>query len=526
MTVNIEEPDKTKNTTDKIFLKEQCSKELNIPQLCNTIHRRTPLEKSLEELTRTKVSNSNHKACVCCICDCFIIGCKRIEWLKEEQLKEKESYLSVEFLEGLAGRPIPTGLRNQYKIEGNDSLSNLLLSPRAHVRNGEYMSCNTCYRHVAYSKSEHPPKYAISNNWCIGQIPENLVDGDIDDILAASVARVRVFSNVYSYTAGAHKAIKGHHVFFVNDPERLGASFEYMVKSGAAPDMYVMLCGRATPAQRDIIRRRCSVNAENYKTLLNWLINNHPSYQEMEPLECCPQPILLSGFEETTNNTDEPEEEQVENVVEGEQMSFAPQNEPSETTGPFQSEKEFILSYLGGKKPTLLLRNGDYIGGNKIKLIDLFPLVFPYGWGGPDEKRVARLGKASVLRHYCRIALPQMHESQFLLVLCSMWQRMESFTKCIINCKSSFKSSTLAENLSEVTLPEAETAARHVLNGEETTNATLKKLFTSIKGHSSSIGHSNEAASFARHKLFSLWHFFGAPAVFLLLLRVMNVVFV
>ena len=42
----------------------------------------------------------------------------------------------------------------------------------------------------------------------------------------------------------------------------------------------------------------------------------------------------------------------------------------------------------------------------------------------------------------------------------------------------------------------------------------LKNMFTSVRGQSSSIGHSNEAASFARQKLFSLWHYFGAPAVF------------
>ena len=119
-------------------------------------------------------------------------------------------------------------------------------------------------------------------------------------------------------------------------------------------------------------------------------------------------------------------------------MSFAPENEPSENTGPYQSEKELIFSYLGGKKPTLLLRNGDYIGSHKINLIEIFPLAFPYGWGGPDEKRATKISKAAILRHYCRIALPQMHESQFLLVLCSMWQRMESFTKCIINYKSSY----------------------------------------------------------------------------------------
>ena len=91
-----------------------------------------------------------------------------------------------------------------------------------------------------------------------------------------------------------------------------------------------------------------------------------------------------------------------------------------------------------------------------------------------------------------------MQQSQFLLALCSMWQRMESFTKCIINCKSNFKSSTVADCLSTLTQKDVETATRHTLSGQPTTNTTLKKLFTSIRGQSSSIGHSNEAALFAR----------------------------
>ena len=160
------------------------------------------------------------------------------------------------------------------------------------------------------------------------------------------------------------------------------------------------------------------------------------------------------------------------------------------------------------------MKNGDYLGGHKINLVDLFPLIFPYGMGGPDEIRSTQVSPSSVLCHYPRIALPQMQHPQFLLVLCSMWQRMESFSKCIISCKSSFKSSTLADALSQITQDHVETAARHILDGEETENETLKKLFKSIKGQCSSLGHSNEAASFARHKLFSLWHYFGAPAVF------------
>ena len=83
--------------------------------------------------------------------------------------------------------------------------------------------------------------------------------------------------------------------------------------------------------------------------------------------------------------------------------------------------------------------------------------------------------------------------------MCSMWQKMESFNKGIINCKSSFKDSTLGEKLSEFTLPEIQTTVRDLLNGERPNNGTLAKLFTGIKGQSQSVAHSNEAALFARH---------------------------
>ena len=69
-------------------------------------------------------------------------------------------------------------------------------------------------RNIAYSDEEKPPKFAISNGWCIGQVPETLIKEDIDDILESLVARYRTFATVYSYNAGAHKAIKGHHCFF------------------------------------------------------------------------------------------------------------------------------------------------------------------------------------------------------------------------------------------------------------------------------------------------------------------------
>ena len=128
---------------------------------------------------------------------------------------------------------------------------------------------------------------------------------------------------------------------------------------------------------------------------------------------------------------------------------------------------------------------------------------------------MTKVSDHEVFRHYCQIALPEMQQSQFLLVVCSMYQRLLSFRKSFVLCRSKMNATTLGDHLAVLSHKQVETAANHVLNGKETNNATLKKLFSSIRGHCSSIGHSNEAASVARFKLFSFWHYFGCPAIFL-----------
>ena len=116
---------------------------------------------------------------------------------------------------------------------------------------------------------------------------------------------------------------------------------------------------------------------QEYKIPMNWLIDNHPSYCNMTRPECAPKPVVLGGFEETTNNTDESDKTDVatENKIDTEQMTFTPRSEPTESTGPFGSEKDFVFSHLKGDKPTLLFKSGDIIGSHTINLIDLLYLV-------------------------------------------------------------------------------------------------------------------------------------------------------
>ena len=78
-----------------------------------------------------------------------------------------------------------------------------------------------------------------------------------------------------------------------------------MIRSGESPDIYVLISGRATVAQKDTIRRRVSINVDDYKALFSFLIDHHPSFSGISRPESCPQLILIGWFDSNANNTDE-----------------------------------------------------------------------------------------------------------------------------------------------------------------------------------------------------------------------------
>jgi len=137
---------------------------------------------------------------------------------------------------------MPSALREQYLLD-MPAYADLLLSPRAHQRDGKLMSCLTCYKNIMNENIVKPPRFAISNGWAIGQLPSSFDPENIGEVLAALLARVRIFGNVFSYSGGAHKAISGHHTFFTNNPEQVGASFNYLMDSSCPNDVFVMICG-------------------------------------------------------------------------------------------------------------------------------------------------------------------------------------------------------------------------------------------------------------------------------------------
>ena len=490
-----------------------------INTLFDNIEEKVCTRKALDYLTRNAQPclNGNHKALVCTCCDCFIIGTEKLCWINAESLKKNSKFLSLEYYETMFNRKLPDILRNQYKVD-HPLLSDLLLSPRGICKeNKRYSICEKCQSALRVRNRKTPPEFAISNGWVVGHIPRKLIER-VDSFMKSFVSRNGFFNYIFSYHGGSHKSIKGHHTFFINEPEYIQSVINHISDNGEVqPNVYAMICGKVTPGQRELIKKRCSVDLDVYRELMQFLQQNHPSYKDVEIPNVCPEKVELSGFHSTSYNTENSVDSEVEDTVQSSTYRFSARSDSTVNTAGFSNEKEHVMSVLNQNDTeyTMLMRYGERIQSSNITLEDLLPCTFPFGIGGIDEKRPNNIGRSRCLRHYVRISLPAFREDDFLLIACAMFHQIESFQSTILSCKSSLEKKSVAEALSTITEEQMVSATKHVLDGTSNNDTVVNRLFSSVKASCRARGHSNEAAEVARQKFFSLWHYFGSPSVFL-----------
>ena len=161
---------------------------------------------------------------VCVLCDRLIIGCETIHKIKHENLQKQSARISVTSYEDYYQVKMSDELVSQYHI--ND-LEGLLLSPRAKQGETEsgivYDACSNCTNSWAKKGCDSPPKHAIANGFAIGHVPESvIVNEKITEEMCALLSPVRAFGYIFAYSAGAHKAIRGHFSFFEVDLTHTG----------------------------------------------------------------------------------------------------------------------------------------------------------------------------------------------------------------------------------------------------------------------------------------------------------------
>jgi hypothetical protein len=473
------------------------------------------------EMTSADADGEWHRAPVCVVCDRFIIEFDNITWVKKEVLLKHVHRLGRHAFEVHNAMVLPDSLKKQYMVE-DDELKHLLLSPRARRRedDGSYMCCKQCSDSLRdhMLKSSSPPRHAIANELVIGCIPEDILsEEEITDVLAAMLATVRPFIHVVSFSGGQSKTMKGTVTFFQNNVSHTGSVLDNYLKTGANPNVYCVMCGRFTPNQREIARKKMMLNVNVFKRVIKWFIEEteHAAYSELDPdMRNWPAPTIV-GANETANNTDKEEDADLEATVEGSRYYFPSGHEPNEDCATFETQAEFAKSMLNGTTPTLLFHPGNYECDRDIPIENMFPLVFPYGIGGFEMKKGRRnkLSIESLIDHYFHLSLPQFHRPDFILVLFSMLMRRRAFSSGVIKCKTKERGETLGTLFSKLT-PDAVALAANRANVNMRTPGLAGRFLSSVTTSCRPLGHSNEAAVFARKQYMAYCDMLGIPGVF------------
>ena len=118
--------------------------EMEVPDLCSTIGIENSVAKAIGYIRRTcsqwggknpcitSCDNMTFSACVCVVCDTFIIGTEEICWLSKTDLIRFKSLLGSKELEEYMGKSLSTELKEQYSVNDCD-LEGLLLFPCAYM---------------------------------------------------------------------------------------------------------------------------------------------------------------------------------------------------------------------------------------------------------------------------------------------------------------------------------------------------------------------------------------------------------
>ena len=467
--------------------------------------------------------DGNPNACrvaVCVLCDRFIIGCETVRKITQESLcsQSRRHRISVKSYEDYHQVKLKDKLILQYEVSG---LEGLLLSPRAKKTTNKdgnvvFEACSSCYNSWC-NKSDTPPKHAISNGFAIGHIPEDIIaDEDVTDEMSSLIAPVRPFAYIFAYTAGAHKAIRGHFSFFEVDLTHVGSTMNHFLKTGANPLVYIVLCGRMTLEQKkEILNKRARLDVEKMKNLLEWFVNKsgHPGYEGVTPPTQCPQPTIIAD-KDTSNNTDQQCNPTIEKTFAGSSFHFTSTHEPQDDTGIYDTNQKFVKAMIDRTMPTLLVSGGKYADLRELQLEDVCPLQFPWGQGGPKVKRRTPISVDACYCHYCRLSLPQFMRGDFLLILNHMYNRQLSFQTAVVNCKSNYFGQSLAEKISKLKMKDLDMALIQKETNQKVTG-TAGEYIRALEASCKPVGYSALSAKKNRRKHFAMDNYFGGHSIFL-----------
>jgi hypothetical protein len=213
------------------------------------------------------------KAPVCVVCDCFVIGGKCGK-MTVSTLK-KQSHLLV------PSQSVSIALRRYYTAPNAQSLSHLLLSPRAvqvnpGVNDSDFIACVRC---EASMKKRELPVFAIANGRTIGEAPQVL--SQLNPVELSLISKARTDRHIFQYYAGAHESIRGWHSLYHNDVNQFAAVLNRIEQTHPTPTIATLVLGKFTKQQHKRAKAESEVRRGAVRRALTWLKENNSYYHDV-----------------------------------------------------------------------------------------------------------------------------------------------------------------------------------------------------------------------------------------------------
>ena len=506
--------------------KREEGRDSSVEDMSKIIDHATKEAKQFLHRTQDLGNPHRHRAIVCIICDRFIIGTETIHKLTKEHIRAHSERLGIKSYEEYYQTTLKTEVKRQYHVQG---LQDLLLSPRSRKYPDGYATCSVCYSAMQpqMASKKTPPKFAIANGFVIGSFPQEIKfinnegqtirrkveDVELTDTLKAMVAPLRPYGCVFAYSGGAQKSLRGNYQIFEMDQNRLGGVMNHLNQAGIGEHIYCVLCGRMTPDQKQIIRKRSRIDTQLYIDILTWFVkeSGHPGYLKTSIPEDCPQPLLVED-NPTKNNTDDPCDKTVETNYEGGTYYFSSAQDPSQHTSVYGSSDTFALAMFQRSAPTLLAYGGTYAKNADMKIENILPFAFPFGIGGPKMERRVKVSLELCIQVYMRLSLGQFMEGPTILVMNHIYNRQMSYKTGVMTCRSTIDGVPLGEKLSTLSTEDFEQIND---SNNDNLNATTKSFLRAISTTCKAMGHTEQAAKDARRRCFAMLDFFGLNSLFM-----------
>ncbi len=222
------------------------------------------------------------------------------------------------------------------------------------------------------------------------------------------------------------------------DQNRLGGVMNQLNHAGIGEQIYCVLCGRMTPDQNQIVRKRSRVDTQLYIDILTWFVkeSGHPGYLNTSIPEDYPQPLLVEDIP-TKNNTDEPANKTVKANYEGGTYYFSTAQDPSQHTSVYGSCYIIALAIFQRFAPTLLAYGGTCAKNADMKIENILPFAFPFGIGGPKMQQRVKVSLELCIQVYMHLSLGQFMEGPTILVMNHIHNRQMSYKTGVMTCRSS-----------------------------------------------------------------------------------------